>query len=132
MFHSRITRSMVLGTAGIGAVMAVSAGVAVAVADNVQAPYAQAGATVTGGGAVQNAKGVEEVRRLGAGEYCVTFTDPQFDPAKVLPSVSSLQRGMIVNYTWSSGCDKSNHSAKVSATDSSGQAADSWFSIVIH
>ncbi|MFE6665705.1 hypothetical protein ACFVFH_19365 [Streptomyces sp. NPDC057697] len=101
-------------------------------ADNVSAPYAQAGATVTGAGEVRNAKGVDGVKRLGPGDYCVTFANPEFDPAKVLPSVSSLQGAMIVSYTWQSGCDKSNHSAKVLARNASGQPADSWFSIVIH
>ncbi|MFE9611146.1 hypothetical protein [Streptomyces sp. NPDC006012] len=131
MFHSKRTRSLTLGAAGL-AVVAATAGVAVAVADNVRAPYAEAGATVTAGGEVRNAKGIEDVRRLGPGEYCVTFSDPKFDPAKVLPSVSSLQRGRIVNYTWAGGCDASNHSAKVWATNENGQVADSWFAIVIH
>lgn len=131
MFRSRITRSVALGAAGLAAIAA-TAGVAVAVADNVKAPYAQAGATVTASGELRNAKGIEQVRRVGTGEYCVTFTDPEFDPSKVLPSVSSLQFGRIVSYSWRSGCDRSNHSALVWTTDSNGQVADSWFSIVIH
>ncbi|MGW4033401.1 hypothetical protein ACWEFL_29585 [Streptomyces sp. NPDC004838] len=131
MFQSKIARSVALGTVGL-AVAAVTAGVAVAVADNVQAPYARAGATVTDTGALLNAKGIDQVRRLGPGEYCVTFTDAQFDPSKVLPSVSSLQRARIVSYSWASDCDGGGRSAKVWATDVNGQVADSWFSIVIH
>ncbi|MEU7296737.1 hypothetical protein AB0A76_26605 [Streptomyces exfoliatus] len=82
-----------------------TAGTAVAVADNVRAPYAEANATVNSSGGIQNSKGVEQVTRLGTGEYCITFTDPRFDPSKVLPSVSSLQWGRSVSYGWSSGCD---------------------------
>ncbi|WP_200258465.1 hypothetical protein [Streptomyces sp. HSG2] len=111
---------------------AVTAGVAVAVADNVRAPYAQAGATVDSKGEIRSAKGVEEVRRLGPGEYCVVFTDPDFHPARVLPSVSALQRARIVNYTWAAGCGAAEHAAKVWTTDHSGAVADSWFSIVVH
>ncbi|MFB7084792.1 hypothetical protein [Streptomyces sp. NPDC056296] len=90
------------------------------------------GATVPSAGELRNAKGIDNVKRLGPGEYCVTFTNTEFDPAKVIPSVSSLQSALIVSYTWRSGCDKSNHSAKELTHNANGQPADSWFSIVMH
>ncbi|MEU2669721.1 hypothetical protein ABZ622_12765 [Streptomyces sp. NPDC007164] len=134
MFKSRSARSLVLGAVGVS-VLAVTAGVAVAVADNVKAPYAQAGATVEGNGTVRLAKGVADVKRLGAGEYCVTFSDPDFAPNKVLPSVTSLSRGKVVAYSWGSAgtsCDMTKRQAKVWATDTNGNVSDAWFSIVIH
>ncbi|MFD8262950.1 hypothetical protein ACFV19_29485 [Streptomyces griseoluteus] len=114
------------GTAGA------AVAVAVAVAASVKAPYAQAGATVTSGRELRNAKGVEGVKHVGTGEYCVTFSDPEFNPAKILPSVSSLQRDRIVNYTWRAAATPATTSAKVWATDAAGNVADSWFCIIIH
>ncbi|MEU9318628.1 hypothetical protein [Streptomyces sp. NPDC048295] len=134
MFKSRGARSLVLGAVGVS-VVAVTAGVAVAVADNVRAPYAQAGATVQGDGTVRLAKGVDSVARLGDGDYCVTFSDPDFAGHKVLPSVTSLSRGKIVAYSWGaagSNCDPNKRQARVWATDTDGKSADAWFSIVIH
>lgn len=134
MFKSRSARTLALGAVGV-TVVAATAGVAVAVADNVKAPYAQAGATVEGNGTVRLAKGVEEVRRLGPGDYCVTFSDSGFNASKVLPSVTSLSRGKVVAYSWGSAgtsCDVNKRQARVWATDTDGKIADSWFSIVIN
>ncbi|GAA2460924.1 hypothetical protein GCM10010433_73860 [Streptomyces pulveraceus] len=134
MFKSKGSRAFALGAVGV-TVVAATAGVAVAVADNVKAPYAQAGATVEGNGTVRLAKGVDEVRRLGTGDYCVTFSDSEFNPSKVLPSVTSLNRGKIVAYSWGSAgtaCDMTKRQARVWTTDANGNVADAWFSIVIN
>lgn len=133
MFKSRGARSLALGAVGVS-VVAATAGVAVAVADNVRAPYAQAGATVEPDGKIRSSKGIEGVKRLAAGEYCVTFGDSDISPGRVLPSVSSLSRGKIVSYSWStaSTCDAAKRQARVWTTDAEGKASDAWFSIVIH
>ncbi|MFF8915358.1 hypothetical protein ACF08M_19060 [Streptomyces sp. NPDC015032] len=133
MFKSRSTRSLALGAVGVS-VVAATAGVAVAVADNVKAPYAQAGATVEPDGKVRRAKGIENVQHLGPGEYCVTFRDSDLSPGNVLPSVSSLSRGKIVSYSWSTAgsCDSAKRQARVWATDTDNKLSDSWFSIVIN
>ncbi|MFJ8165521.1 hypothetical protein ACIRBY_32040 [Streptomyces sp. NPDC096136] len=130
MFESKKSRSLAVGVVGL-AVVAAGAGVAVAVADNVKAPYAQAGAVVEASGAIRNAKGVDEVRRTGLGEYCVVFTDAQTDVSRTLTTASSLSRGRIVSWTWSGGC-VARRSAAVSVTNTDGEPADAWFSIVIH
>ncbi|MFJ1611880.1 hypothetical protein ACIODT_00245 [Streptomyces sp. NPDC088251] len=134
MFKSRGSRSIALGAVGV-TVVAATAGVAFAVADNVKAPYAQAGALVQSDGTVLRAKGVETVRHLGPGDYCVTFSDSEFEPSKVLPSVTSLSRGKSVAYSWGaagSTCDRTKHEARVWTTDANGSVSDAWFSIVIN
>ncbi|GGV88837.1 hypothetical protein GCM10015535_41060 [Streptomyces gelaticus] len=134
MFRNRHTRSLTLGAAGV-AVVAATAGVAVAVSDNVKAPYAQAGAIVKSNGELLRNKGIKEVKHLGPGDYCITFSDNDFEPSKVLPSVTSLSRGKIVAYSWGAAgntCDRNKQSARVWATDTDGNVADAWFSIVIN
>ncbi len=119
--HSALRKSRTrCSTSGTAAVEVATAGAAVAVADNVRAPYAEASATVNSSGGIQNSKGVEKDTCLGTGEWVRHLHRPRFDPSQVLPSVSSLQWRQSISYGWSSGCDASTHSVRVFSYDMNG------------
>jgi hypothetical protein len=124
-------RSVALAAAGL-VLAGATAGVAYAVADNVKAPYTQAAATVKENGTIHNAKGIKEVRRLRAGEYCVTFSDTSLKVSKSITQATAHNVNRIVQVTWGQeSCGTGGNIAKVNTTNQAGTKADSWFTIAI-
>lgn len=133
MLKGKKSRSAVLAAAGI-VLASATAGVAYAVADNVKAPYAQAAATVQSNGTISNAKGIEAVRHLATGEYCVTFSDTDLKVSKSIIQATANSGNRILQVTWGSniGCGSAQNVVKVNATDQNGAKGNSWFTISVH
>ncbi|MGW1404667.1 hypothetical protein [Streptomyces sp. NPDC002403] len=133
MFKGKNSRPVVLATAGV-VLAGATAGVAYAVADNVKAPYAQAAATVQSNGTIHNAKGIEAVKRLNAGEYCVTFSDTDLRVSKSIIQATANSANRILQVTWGDahGCGSAQNVVKVNASDQNGTKADSWFTVSVH
>ncbi|MEV4976393.1 hypothetical protein [Streptomyces scopuliridis] len=133
MYKGKKSRSVLLAAAGI-VLAGTTAGVAYAVADNVKAPYAQAAATVQSNGHIKNAKGIESVNRLRAGEYCVTFSDKDLKVANSIIQATPNSGNRILQVTWgdSQGCGSGQNVVKVNTTNYDGAKSDSWFTISVH
>ncbi|NGO72187.1 hypothetical protein [Streptomyces boncukensis] len=132
MFRSNKTRFFALSAAGLTAVAATTTGVALAAADNVSAPYVQAGATVNSAGSAENTKGVESTERARTGIYCVTFKDTNLDVTKAIPSATSLSTLHTVHVSrTNSNCPGANTLAVITRNFSGG-LANAGFSVAIH
>ncbi|MES9512037.1 hypothetical protein ABWJ92_37580 [Streptomyces sp. NPDC000609] len=127
--------SRAVALAALGVVLAgTTAGVAYAVADNVKAPYAQAAATVQSNGTISNAKGIESVKRINTGEYCINFADADLKVSKSILQATANSANRILQVTWGSGigCGSAQNTAKVNVSNENGTKADSWFTISVH
>lgn len=132
MFNGKKSRPVVLVTAGV-MLAGATAGVAYAVADNIKAPYVQAAATVQGNGATYHTKGIDSVRRLASGEYCVTFSDTELRGAKAIAQATVHSPNRVAWTSWSdTGCGNARNLVKVTTTDLDGANADSWFTVSVH
>ncbi|MFH8520631.1 hypothetical protein ACH4CE_37450 [Streptomyces gelaticus] len=103
-------------------------------ADDVKAPYAQAAATVQSNGTIHNAKGIESVKRINPGEYCINFADADLKVSKSILQATANSTNRIIQVTWGSehGCGSAQNTAKVNTTNENGTKADSWFTISVH
>ncbi|MFF8805582.1 hypothetical protein [Streptomyces omiyaensis] len=83
-------RAVALGAAALALLGAgVGGGIALAAADTIRAPYAQAAAVVTADGTLFKSKGIDSVTTVGVNSFCVKLADPKADVSKLIYTVTS-------------------------------------------
>ncbi|MCX5141878.1 hypothetical protein [Streptomyces sp. NBC_00338] len=135
MLKSRAVRMSML-IAGGAVVLGATAGVAYAVADNVNAPYAQAAVRVQADGAIARAKGIDSVTKPAAGTYCVKFTNPGFRFNDVIITSTSHTFGhwpLVAPAGNQCGNDANTVRVLMNAlNNANGAYTDASFSIAVH
>ncbi|MFD5422633.1 hypothetical protein ACFWJT_32040 [Streptomyces sp. NPDC127069] len=127
MVRSRVVALVVAGAASVSVLSGV------AVAADLNAPYARAAAKVAADGTLLEGKNVASVTRAGAGTYCVKVSDAAIDLASAaVVATLNNNRGEITAIGAPHGyCGNATDTITVVTSNSAGTGTDRPFTVAV-